>query len=583
MTISLNDALHNSPYVLGDHFEHLGSSTGCSKLYLSYDEVNGWSVQDLNIFWQIIRFLFSCFQETHLHHVVGRLSQEASIPEELKNRILEIWQRVSPLASCPELRVQTSPTSSQPNLEMVENETPSLSHQSDPRSIANQIPTHADHLNLLPKAPFNQAISRSTHAGHQHLQSIFKSNPIVQCPLMRASVRIEVMQTGFIGDDKTYFYHKHLTDEHNHPYMVNPDDFYLSLGLTPSDVDSEDLKHSIHLPASLFRDVNNGGIIRFKWDGQLMELSINQSADPVCDFQFTWNEIRQKAEGERYFLFESDIMNGATVFDHRYLSESACLLTFVPSVDNPTQGSLTAHSDLEQLWNRRGGWSIPSASITQLTPQIVRIDTNTYVIYCRGFLGVEKNNDTDLQILWDNNIVVIQAKALQYSPASIRRALREQGLTTLPELPERSAVDTEALYHQLISKFEEVTRQQFNIAIAPELRFSHHFSSTATEDLIRYAEAISGISIQRSSVLTFNDLLDAIGIPRVTESKEPITYYQATLMDPLLRTANFDDACVAAHARALQIRFRIAASDDSADVVLDSSQRSPRLQRRGSI
>lgn len=101
---TLETALNESPFYLGIDYGHLGTSDCCgNKLYLSYHETRGWSVARYNIFWQIVRFIFQCFAETHLKLVVERLSQEGSLPRHLKDRIQILWANAYPNETCPPL------------------------------------------------------------------------------------------------------------------------------------------------------------------------------------------------------------------------------------------------------------------------------------------------------------------------------------------------------------------------------------------------------------------------------------------------------------------------------------------------
>lgn len=97
MGVSLISALSQHPE-LGLHYENLGKS----RFYLAYDSQNGWKVEDLNPFFRIIRYLFNCFfKATHLSNVLHALSLESDIPEDLRNRMQEIWRNNYPTSSLP--------------------------------------------------------------------------------------------------------------------------------------------------------------------------------------------------------------------------------------------------------------------------------------------------------------------------------------------------------------------------------------------------------------------------------------------------------------------------------------------------
>lgn len=90
---------------LGDSFMNVGRNHSCCwfgrKIFLVHDEVLGWSFQEYNFFWLIIRFLFSCwFQGSHLKTVCQRLSEETGAIE-LKVQLHQLWIEVYPDEGSP--------------------------------------------------------------------------------------------------------------------------------------------------------------------------------------------------------------------------------------------------------------------------------------------------------------------------------------------------------------------------------------------------------------------------------------------------------------------------------------------------
>lgn len=111
MSVTLAEALASHPE-LGTNYENLGKAESClgAKAYLSYDPQAGWSVETFNIFWRVIRFFLSClFTATHYSTVVSQLSHENNVPEELNNRMLNIWQENYPSVQPPNFLTSASP------------------------------------------------------------------------------------------------------------------------------------------------------------------------------------------------------------------------------------------------------------------------------------------------------------------------------------------------------------------------------------------------------------------------------------------------------------------------------------------
>jgi hypothetical protein len=102
--IRSNRDVESSDLDLGLHYENVGRVSCCwlgRKIFLVHDEVLGWSFQEYNFFWLIIRFLFSCcFQSTHLKNVCQHLSEETGAFE-LKVHLHQLWIEVYPNENSP--------------------------------------------------------------------------------------------------------------------------------------------------------------------------------------------------------------------------------------------------------------------------------------------------------------------------------------------------------------------------------------------------------------------------------------------------------------------------------------------------
>lgn len=116
----------------------------------------------------------------------------------------------------------------------------------------------------------------------------------VELPKKAAAIKGEVYindtNLSQIRQDRRYEFSKRLRDEKGDQILIEEDDLYLSLdgkietvgtfSNQPFWFRSKTGCNWNHLPASLFANVKEGGVVRFYWEDQLVELTCRQRISP---------------------------------------------------------------------------------------------------------------------------------------------------------------------------------------------------------------------------------------------------------------------------------------------------------------
>lgn len=102
-----------------------------NKVYFSYSE-NKWETIELNIFQRIFRKLFNYCVETRLSYVLQKMaidSESIALPQELRKKMNEIWDRTYPAKLCPLPKLTLLKTQTPPKLQIDQQKpiSPSLS------------------------------------------------------------------------------------------------------------------------------------------------------------------------------------------------------------------------------------------------------------------------------------------------------------------------------------------------------------------------------------------------------------------------------------------------------------------------
>ena len=108
----------------------------------------------------------------------------------------------------------------------------------------------------------------------------------------RAVAYIRKRNSAFIGKDKHYEYHKHLTNRDGKAIPIAKSDFYVDLVIIPLSCQSPDKeiiqtlfdtaisgpdpKIPSELPSCLFASKRQNDLVHFCWDGKPVELKLHQ-------------------------------------------------------------------------------------------------------------------------------------------------------------------------------------------------------------------------------------------------------------------------------------------------------------------
>jgi hypothetical protein len=144
--------------------------------------------------------------------------------------------------------------------------------------------------------------------------------------------------------------------------------------------------------------------VSFKWDKQLIKLKLQQLQtvnETPETFEEVFDKIKYLAAFKNFFKPLISPVEKAISLNSGAISHSARILTISPD------GKMEKTNDLEQLWNQGGG--IHFSQFLNIVPKL-----KAHKDKVRHVLAFELPVKlTDIQLLWDNDVLVVQAKKPQ--------------------------------------------------------------------------------------------------------------------------------------------------------------------------
>lgn len=278
MQITLDQAL------AGYNCNQLGVEQDGVKDYLVYQEDSGWSVQEYNLFWRILRCLLPCFfKHTQLSHVIGKLEEESeALPNDLKMHLKTLWEKTYPEATLPNVFKQNQQADSP--------------FQNDGYWSGTACSTLSA-----------QAVPGATTLQASEAKGLIVNGDCEESSTFNGKIEVEDRKTGYLGADKVFGFKEHIRDSNKRsfkdfrPYMESDlDYFYLPVSFIDKSGNAANITLPNgtplnYLPSWIFTLRRSSGRLEFYWDDMKFILETN------------WGNLRKDAfVPNQQYLFAED-------------------------------------------------------------------------------------------------------------------------------------------------------------------------------------------------------------------------------------------------------------------------------------